>query len=178
MQANSSLRVGGSRTVESRLSGNSRNIDNPGIAAWRPAALQLSSVLLALVLHARWPVEVSLAASVSWIAGPLLVGTGMAIIALSFREFARAKTTLRPDRGANALIRTGPFAHSRNPLYVAVMIVILGIGVWVNSLWIIGMLIPLFLLMSRAVIVPEERYLESRFGQEYVDYKRSVRRWL
>ena len=151
--------------------------DNPGIPAWRPAALQLSAVFLALLLHSLWPLS-PLAANVSGIAGPLFLGMGLSIIALSFREFAKAKTTLRPDHGANALIRTGPFAYSRNPLYVAVMIVIIGIGVWVNSLWIIGMLIPLFFFMSRAVIAPEERYLEFKFGQEYLDYKRRVRRWL
>ncbi len=167
-----------SRTVEKGRSGTFGNIDNPGIPAWRPAALQLSSIFLALLLHSRWPLESPLVANVSWIAGPLFLGMGLSIIALSFREFAKAKTTLRPDRGANALIRTGPFAYSRNPLYVAVMIVIIGIGVWVNSLWIIGMLIPLFFFMSRAVIAPEERYLESKFGQEYLDYKRLVRRWL
>ncbi|MEE8556703.1 MAG: isoprenylcysteine carboxylmethyltransferase family protein [Myxococcota bacterium] len=154
------------------------NLDSPGIAAWRPAALQVSSVLLGLLLHARWPFESSLVADVSWVAGPLFVGLGVTIIALSYGEFFRAKTTLRPDRGANALVRTGPFAFSRNPLYVAVMIMITGIGVWVNSLWILGMLVPLFFGMSFAVIAPEERYLESRFGQEYLDYKSRVRRWL
>ena len=154
------------------------NLDSPGIAAWRPAALQVSSVLLGLLLHARWPFESSLVADVSWVAGPLFVGLGVTIIALSYGEFFRAKTTLRPDRGANALIRTGPFAFSRNPLYVAVMIMITGIGVWVNSLWILGMLVPLFFGMSFAVIAPEERYLESRFGQEFFDYKSRVRRWL
>ena len=171
MQTNKSLGVGG----DSRQPG---NIDNPGIAAWRPAALQLSSVFLALLLHARWPFESSLAPTVLWIAGPLLLGVGLSIIALSYREFFKAKTTLRPDRGANALIPTGPFAYSRNPLYVAVMIVIIGIGVWVNSLWMIGMLVPLYFSMSRWVIAPEERYLESRFGQQYLDYKKLVRRWL
>ena len=159
-------------------SGTSRNVDNPGIAAWRPAALQLSSVFLGLLLHAWWPFESSLLANVSRIAGPLFLGIALSIIALGYREFFKAKTTLRPDRGANALIRSGPFAYSRNPLYLAVMIMILGVGVWVNSLWIIGMLIPLFFVMSRAVIAPEEAYLESRFGQEYLDYKKSVRRWL
>ena len=47
-----------------------------------------------------------------------------------------------------------------------------------NSLWILGMLLLLFLVMSRAVIAREERYLEHKFGQVYLDYKKSVRRWL
>ncbi len=154
------------------------NLDSPGIAAWRPAALQLSALLLGLLLQARWPFESSVVADVSWIAGPLFVGLGGSIIALSYREFFRARTTLRPDRGASALIRSGPFAFSRNPLYVAVMIVLAGIGVWVNNLWVLGMLVPLFFAMSLAVIVPEERYLDSRFGKTYLDYQKRVRRWL
>ena len=152
--------------------------DNPGVAAWRPAAIQLSSVLLGLILHSLWPAEIPLLAEVAWIAVPVFMGLGFAIIALSFREFAKARTSVRPDRAANALIWTGPFRYSRNPLYLAVSFLIVGIGVWVNSLWILVMLIPLFLVMSRAVIAHEERYLEHKFGQEYLDYKKSARRWL
>ncbi len=152
--------------------------DNPGMAAWWPAAIQLSSVLAGLILHSVWPAEIPLAAGLAWIAVPMCMGLGFAILALSFREFARARTSVRPDRGAHALIRTGPFRYSRNPLYLAVNLLIVGIGAWVNSLWILVMLIPLFLVMSRAVIAREERYLEHKFGQVYLDYKGSVRRWL
>ena len=152
--------------------------DGPGIEAWRPAAFQVSSVLLGLVIHAFWPVEIPLAAEFGGIAIVLFLGLSVLILALSFREFARAKTSLRPDRRANALIRTGPFAYSRNPLYVAVVLLILGIGVWVNSTWIWVMVAPLVLVMNTAVIVREERHLEQRFGREYIDYKKAVRRWL
>ena len=151
---------------------------NPDMAAWRPAAIELSAVLTGLMLHALWPREIPLAAGLAWIGVPLFIGLGFTIIALSCREFARARTSIRPDRGANALIRTGPFRWSRNPLYLAVSLLIVGIGVWVNSLWVLLMLLPLVLVMSRAVIAREERYLEHKFGQVYVDYKQSVRRWL
>ncbi len=119
-----------------------------------------------------------MAAEFGGIAIVLFLGLSLLIAALSFREFARAKTSVRPDRRANALIRTGPFAYSRNPLYVAVVLLILGIGVWVNSTWIWVMVAPLVLVMNTAVIVREERHLEQRFGREYIDYKRAVRRWL
>ncbi len=151
--------------------------DDPGMAAWRPAAIQLSSVLAGLMLHSMWPAEIPMAANLAWIAVPMLMGTAVAIFALSFREFAKAKTSIRPDRGACALIRTGPFRYSRNPLYVAISLLIVGIGVWVNSLWVLVVPIPLLLVMSRAVIAREERYLEHKFGQEYLDYRASVRRW-
>ncbi len=156
----------------------SQRQDGPGIEAWRPAALQVSSVLLGLAVHGFWPVEIPLVADGGWIVIVPFLALGFSIIALSFREFARAKTSVRPDRGANALIRTGPFAHSRNPLYVAVVVLILGIGVWVNSMWIWIMVAPLVLVMNRAVIIREERHLEQRFGRDYVDYKKAVRRWL
>ncbi len=156
----------------------SQRQDSPGIEAWRPAALQVSSVLLGLVIHAFWPVGIPLAAEFGGIAIVLFLGLSLLILALSFREFARAKTSVRPDRRANALIRTGPFGYSRNPLYVAVVLLILGIGIWMNSAWIWVMVAPLVLVMNTAVIVREERHLEQRFGREYIEYKRAVRRWL
>jgi protein-S-isoprenylcysteine O-methyltransferase Ste14 len=156
----------------------SQGQDSPGIEAWRPAALQVSSVLLGLVIHAFWPVGIPLAAEFGGTAIVLFLGFSLLIAALSFLEFARAKTSVRPDRRANALIRTGPFAYSRNPLYVAAASLILGIGVWVNSTWIWVMVAPLVLVMNSAVIVREERHLEQRFGREYMDYKKAVRRWL
>ena len=150
----------------------------PGVPAWRPAALQLTSVALGLILQSWWPLQIPLVTHFSWIAGSLFLATGVLIVAFSFWEFAKAKTALRPDRGATALLLSGPFAYSRNPLYVAVMILIMGVGILVNSLWILGMLFPLFFLMSQTVISAEERHLESRFGQQYLDYKKMVRRWL
>ena len=153
-------------------------LDSPGIEMWRPAAVQLCSLLLGLGLHAVRPLEIPFAAEYGGAALALLLGLGLSIVALSFREFARAETPLRPDRAAAALIRTGPFRYSRNPLYVAVALLILGAGIWANSLWIWLMVAPLVLVMNRAVIVPEERHLEQRFGRDYLDYKRAVRRWL
>ncbi len=154
------------------------HLDSPGIEMWRPAALQLSSLLLGLGLHAFWPLEIPFAAEYGGAALALLVGLALSILALSFREFARAGTSLRPDHAAAALIRTGPFRLSRNPLYVAVALLILAAGTWANSLWIWLMVAVLVLVMNRAVIGPEERDLEQRFGRDYLDYKRAVRRWL
>ena len=161
-----------------RANSDSQPREGPGIEAWRPAALQLGSVLLGLVVHAFWPVEIPLAAEFGTTAIVLFLGLGFSIIALSFREFARAETSVRPDRAVKALIQTGPFRYSRNPLYVAVVSLILGIGVWLNSIWIWVMVAPLVLVMNTAVIVREERHLEKRFGGEYVGYKKAVRRWL
>ena len=128
--------------------------------------------------HALWPIAIPLIGKLGGLATALFVGLGVSIIALSFREFARAGTSLRPDRGARALIQSGSFGYSRNPLYVAVILLLLGAGVWVNSAWIwlsCALLVP---VMNRLVISREERHLESQFGQVYLEYKKTVRRWL
>ncbi len=152
--------------------------DSPGIEMWRPAALQLCALLLGLGIHAFRPLEIPFAAEYGGAAMALLFCLGLSIVVLGFREFARAETSLRPDQGAAALIRTGPFHYSRNPLYAAVVLLILGAGVWANSLWIWLMVAPLVFVMNRAVIVREERHLERRFGRDYLEYKQAVRRWL
>ncbi len=152
--------------------------DGPGIQAWRPAALQVSSLLVGLAAHALWPVQIPFVANLAGLATALFVGLGISIIVLSFRQFARSGTSLRPDRGASALIQSGPFGYSRNPLYVAVILLLLGVGVWLNSVWIwlsCALLVP---VMNRAVISREERYLERQFGRVYLEYKNAVRRWL
>jgi protein-S-isoprenylcysteine O-methyltransferase Ste14 len=152
--------------------------DSPGIQAWRPAALQVSSLVAGLAAHALWPAQIPLVGKLGGTGTAVFVGLGIAILVFSFREFARAATSLAPSRGASALIQSGPFAYSRNPLYVAVILLILGVGVWVNSIWIWLSCAALVPVMNRAVISREESYLERRFGRVYLDYKKAVRRWL
>lgn len=151
--------------------------DNPGVVA-PPPVIQFGSILLGVTAHRLWPEPIPFAGEVAWVVIPFFMGLSCAIIALSFRQFAKHKTSVRPDRPASSLIREGPFRYSRNPLYVAVASLHVGIAFWVDSLWILLMLIPALLIMSRGVIAREERYLERKFGQEYLDYKASVRRWL
>ena len=75
-------------------------------------------------------------------------------------------------------IRTGPYAFSRNPIYLAFTLFQLGLAAWVNSLGLLVTLLPALALMMLVVVPREERYLEARFPAEYLPYKRAVRRWL
>jgi protein-S-isoprenylcysteine O-methyltransferase Ste14 len=77
-----------------------------------------------------------------------------------------------------AIVRTGPYRFSRNPIYLAFSVFQLGIAIWVNSLWLLATLAGALALIHYVVIPREEQYLERRFGAEYLDYKASVRRWL
>jgi protein-S-isoprenylcysteine O-methyltransferase Ste14 len=82
------------------------------------------------------------------------------------------------NKPTTAIVRRGPYRFSRNPIYLAFSIFQLGIASWVNSIWLIGTLIAAVAVMASIVIPREERYLERRVGADYLDYKRSVRRWL
>ena len=77
-----------------------------------------------------------------------------------------------------AIVRSGPYRFSRNPIYLAYSLLLLGIALWVNSVWLLATLGVAVALMHFFVIRREEEYLERRFGLEYLRYKASVRRWV
>jgi protein-S-isoprenylcysteine O-methyltransferase Ste14 len=85
---------------------------------------------------------------------------------------------IRTDKPVPRLTTEGPFRYSRNPSYLALTLLYAGIAVLRNSLWAILLLPVVVGVMQREVIGREERYLERTFGEEYVVYKTSVRRWL
>jgi protein-S-isoprenylcysteine O-methyltransferase Ste14 len=76
------------------------------------------------------------------------------------------------------IVRTGPYRFSRNPIYVAFSLFHLGLALWVDSAWLLATLLGAVALVHGVVIPREERYLERRFGAEYLAYKASVRRWV
>lgn len=92
--------------------------------------------------------------------------------------FRRARTSPLPIRPAAALITGGPFRFSRNPLYVSLVLLYVGITLWLGVLWPIVLLPALVFLVQQLVILREEAYLESRFGDAYRAYRARVRRWL
>lgn len=89
-----------------------------------------------------------------------------------------AGTNVNPSLPATTLVMTGPYAFSRNPMYVARTCLYLGLGLMVNALGILLALVPLLLVMHYGVIKREECYLEAKFGEAYRQYRSRVRRWL
>src|SRR5579863_387581 len=69
--------------------------------------------------------------------GGVVVVAGVALASLSVREFRRFQTSLRPDRPSTAVVQTGPYRYSRNPMYVAMTAVQLGVAIWLNNFWIL-----------------------------------------
>jgi protein-S-isoprenylcysteine O-methyltransferase Ste14 len=148
--------------------------DNPGI--WvPPPLLYLLALLLGLLLDRR---AHALLATRGGALGWPLVGGGMALAAWFIRTMRGADTTIRTDKPVSSLIQDGPFRYSRNPGYVALTMIYAGIAVLRNALWAILLLPVVVYVIQREVIAREERYLERTFGEEYVNYKAQVRRWI
>jgi protein-S-isoprenylcysteine O-methyltransferase Ste14 len=143
----------------------------------RPPLVYLGSILLGLVLHFAWPlplVRQPVGALIG--AGVILMAVGLFVTAV--RTFRAAGTAVPGNRPTTAIVRTGPYRFSRNPIYLAFSALQVGIALWVGSIWLLITLVPALALMSFWVIPREERYLEARFSSEYLSYKSSVRRWL
>ena len=109
--------------------------------------------------------------------GGLLILLAVALFVLSVREFRRARTPIRSRKAVTAVITTGPYRFSRNPIYVSFTLLQVGLAMWTNSAWVAGTLIPTLLLISYGV-TREERYMAQKFGEEYLRYTAAVRRWI
>lgn len=114
----------------------------------------------------------------------LLVG-GIAIIAIALlialialAHFFEARTHVEPWHPTTAIIRKGVYRFSRNPIYLSFCIAAVGTGLALNSWWVVASVTVLKPLLERLVISREEAYLEKKFGDHYLEYKRQVRRWL
>lgn len=92
--------------------------------------------------------------------------------------FGRHETGLLPGQPTEAMIEEGPFRHSRNPLYVGLLALYLGVALLAHTFWALVLFPVAVLLVLWGAIRPEERFLHERFGASYDDYARRVRRWL
>jgi protein-S-isoprenylcysteine O-methyltransferase Ste14 len=81
------------------------------------------------------------------------------------------------DSPSTAVVESGPYRFSRNPIYVAFSLLQLGIATWADSVWLLATLAGAVAVMALVVIPREERYMARTFGDRYLDYKRRVRRW-
>ena len=144
----------------------------------RPPLVYLSSVMTGTVLDVVvWPLPFFPRAFALPV-GSSLVVIAMALFSYSAWKFRAAHTPVPGNKPTTAIVRTGPYRFSRNPIYLGFSLLHLGIAIWVNSLWLIATLIAATAVMALVVIPREEQYLERRFGAKYLDYKASVRRWI
>jgi protein-S-isoprenylcysteine O-methyltransferase Ste14 len=107
-----------------------------------------------------------------------LFGVSFALGYAALRELRRHRTSPNPYEASSAVVSSGIYGRSRNPIYVSFVVAELAFAVAVDALWIALAVVPLVALLHFGVIRREEAYLARKFGAEYEDYRRRVRRWL
>jgi protein-S-isoprenylcysteine O-methyltransferase Ste14 len=151
--------------------------DVPNFGLVRPPLVYLMSIVIGVLIQRATPFAF-LPGTLAIPLGASLVVLALTLFAYSVAKFRAAGTPVPARKPTTAIARTGPHRFSRNPIYLAFSLLQLGIAIWVNSLWLLVTLAGAVALIDYVVIPREERYLERRFGAEYLDYKASVRRWL
>jgi protein-S-isoprenylcysteine O-methyltransferase Ste14 len=127
--------------------------------------------------------EIPITASIfqSWaikVVGIIFLIIASFFLARSLRQFFQSKNTVILIKPASSLQKTGIYGISRNPMYVGLAIVYLGITCFIGNWWNIILFPVLFLIVQEYIIKREEKYLELEFGQQYEEYRIKVRRWL
>lgn len=150
--------------------------DHPGVAVL-PPFLYGGAFLVALVLHWLWRLPITAPAATLW-PGIVLAVLAIGIMMVARRTMESAGTNVNPMLPTTAIVTSGAFRFSRNPLYVALTLFFLGLKLAFDTWWGI-ILLPLVLaVMHFGVILREERYLERKFGEPYREYRSRVRRYL
>jgi len=107
-----------------------------------------------------------------------LGAAGIVLMIVAILTLRRHATTVRPNATASVLVMSGPYRRLRNPIYLADCLILLGLAEVTKNVWFVAASVAFALLVTWLAIVPEERHLESRFGEAYLDYKAKTRRWL
>ena len=150
--------------------------DNPGVVA-PPPLIYVSALAIGLLANRIYPIGL-LSRGLPRATGLPLVFGGLVIGLLGFREMRRAGTNVDPYHPTTAIVDAGPYQFTRNPLYVGMTLMYCGISALSNAFAPILLLPVVLAIMRRGVIEREERYLERKFGDEYLSYKERVRRWM
>lgn len=148
--------------------------DHPNLP-YKPPLAYLAAIAVGMLIHERWPMS---ARPASWLpVGVSLVVFGAALLLWAKLVFDSKRTPLEPWKATRAIVDHGPFAFSRNPVYIGFAIIQVGVGVWSDRLAVVILtIVPAFL--TAVLIVPrEEAYLRRKFGAEYEDFCARVRRW-
>jgi protein-S-isoprenylcysteine O-methyltransferase Ste14 len=111
-------------------------------------------------------------------AGGVFLTFGVVIAMWGRRVMEQAGTNVNPTLPATALVASGPFRFSRNPLYVAITLIYVGLALLTNAFWVLVLIVPVVLLLHFGVVRREERYLETKFGDTYRAYRSRVRRYI
>lgn len=150
--------------------------DHPDIIAF-PPAIFIGCVAISGLLHLVLPLRMM------WYPAALVIGIVLALVSLTLgiwaeRVMKATGTNVRPNLPSLKIVSSGPYRFTRNPMYLSLCLLQLAWGFLLND-WIpLAFAFAMALVLHFGVILREEKYLESKFGEEYVTLKQSVRRWI
>ena len=161
--------------------------DNPGVIGF-PPLIWAVSVAASLVVHfyvARVPMSTLRLGSGQILPRAVALGIGIALFMIApmlaisaMVRFKKAGTNVHPSEPATTIVRDGPYRFTRNPMYLALTLLQIGVAFLLNDALTFLFAAALVVIFHFGVILREERYLEAKFGEEYLALKRTVRRWM
>ena len=150
-----------------------------GVIPW-PPLIHVAGIAISLILHALYPLP--------WFGSPMsdiLVAVGwLALVAMAalffsaLRIMRRAKTPINPNAQPEHLVTEGPFGITRNPIYLADTLLLIGVGLVSGITWFLPVALIAASITQKVAIGKEERWLAEKFGKRYRDYAKRVRRWI
>jgi len=142
-----------------------------------PPTYLFIAIAIMVVLHFVFPVGKFIV--FPWrLLGAIPLALGILINLIADRAFKRHKTTVKPFEGSTLLITSGVFRFSRHPMYLGFVLILMGIAVFMGSLMPYAVIVVFAILMDIIFIRIEERMLEEKFGEAWLEYKEKVRRWI
>ena len=139
-----------------------------------PPVILLASIVLQIILLFSFPISVDL----SSLLGLILILSGISLVFVSFRFMRKMKTTFIPDGTPEVLISTGPFKFSRNPIYLGMLTILVGVAFLMSSLSAIIIALVYGIIINFTWIAHEEKKLHELFSEDWENYSSKVRRWI
>ena len=153
-----------------------RPVDNPGVIAFPPLIWLVNAVISVLVhLFVQIPI---MRYGICLVCGIVFIILAPTLALSAFRTMKSAGTNVHPSEPALTIVRGGPFRFTRNPLYLALCLLQIALGFFLNDWITLLFVVPLTVIFHYGVVLREERYLTAKFGESYLQYKRDVRRWI
>jgi protein-S-isoprenylcysteine O-methyltransferase Ste14 len=146
-----------------------------------PPVIPLLAVLLGVGLNRVWPIDLGFALATPeryWLGGLIVLTAFLGLGLWSVLLFRRSGQSENPWKPTLHIEERGPFRVTRNPMYLQMVLVCTGLAVILMNWWVLVLTPVAGWLLQRFAILPEEAYLESKFGESYLAYKSRVRRWL
>ena len=144
----------------------------------RPPLVWVLAAVAGLALDWLVPLRFLPAALPARTIGAIVFLAALALFVFAIVTVSRAGTTVRTNLPTTRIVAHGPYRFTRNPIYLAMMLGLIGLAIAFDDLWLLMLLIPFFLVIRYGVVAREEAYLTRRFGEDYVAYCARVRRWL